>query len=439
MSFAIVLAACGTSGPSLSDSRVVQIDAGNDATVDVSADAAVDVSADAAVDVSADAAVDVSADAAVDAAPAVDAGPPTAQLHTNAGAVNQFGTINNDGVDVSAAQTITVTNIGNEAATNMSLSIDGFNSTFFNITTTTCGSTLNPGDSCSIEVVLGPTTAAPGFGNSALDVSFLPDVNAEGNSTFTAAALKGTVVSATPTITITTTGLDGSNTILRTNAFEITATLTSNVSVPDQVISMGTTSPADSGISFSSSGCTINVGNPTCSITVTIGSSVVPQTYAAAVTGSDISPNLSEVDFTIGLGKRIFITAATFNGNLGGFSGADSLCNADANRPDTSKSYKALLNNNNSTTAGVEYDRPDGTFITIATGGLLSTTLTNSIAGAFTNQWDGAESRDCAVWTDGSSDGTFGGVGNAGFTSAVWFDAGSNGCSVVLALDCVEQ
>ena len=98
-----------------------------------------------------------------------------------------------------------------------------------------------------------------------------------------------------------------------------------------------------------------------------------------------------------------------------------------------------MLNNNNSTTAGVEYDRPDGTFITIATGGLLSTTLTNSIAGAFTNQWDGAESRDCAVWTDGSSDGTFGGVGNAGFTSAVWFDAGSNGCSVVLALDCVEQ
>ncbi len=41
--------------------------------------------------------------------------------------------------------------------------------------------------------------------------------------------------------------------------------------------------------------------------------------------------------------KRIFVTASTYNGNLGGVAGADAKCNADSARPDRGISYKAML------------------------------------------------------------------------------------------------
>ncbi|HLD45750.1 MAG TPA: DUF1554 domain-containing protein, partial [bacterium] len=40
--------------------------------------------------------------------------------------------------------------------------------------------------------------------------------------------------------------------------------------------------------------------------------------------------------------KKIFVTDATYNGNLGGVAGADALCEADANKPATG-TYKALI------------------------------------------------------------------------------------------------
>lgn len=42
-------------------------------------------------------------------------------------------------------------------------------------------------------------------------------------------------------------------------------------------------------------------------------------------------------------GCRIFLTAAIFNGNLGGVAGADEKCNADSNKPTGNLSYKALI------------------------------------------------------------------------------------------------
>ncbi|MCG9874735.1 MAG: DUF1554 domain-containing protein [Leptospiraceae bacterium] len=42
-------------------------------------------------------------------------------------------------------------------------------------------------------------------------------------------------------------------------------------------------------------------------------------------------------------GCRIFLTNATFNGNLGGVSGADDKCNSDTNKPSGNFRFKALL------------------------------------------------------------------------------------------------
>ena len=46
---------------------------------------------------------------------------------------------------------------------------------------------------------------------------------------------------------------------------------------------------------------------------------------------------------TVRVGKTLFVTAAGYNGNLGGVSGADAKCMADANKPSDGKTYKAML------------------------------------------------------------------------------------------------
>lgn len=45
-------------------------------------------------------------------------------------------------------------------------------------------------------------------------------------------------------------------------------------------------------------------------------------------------------------GKKIFVTASSYTGNLGGTSGADAKCNSDANKPSDGSNYKALIASN---------------------------------------------------------------------------------------------
>lgn len=40
---------------------------------------------------------------------------------------------------------------------------------------------------------------------------------------------------------------------------------------------------------------------------------------------------------------RVFITNSTYDGNLGGISGADAKCASDSNNPDDGKVFKALI------------------------------------------------------------------------------------------------
>ncbi|MDQ5920224.1 MAG: hypothetical protein QG673_280 [Pseudomonadota bacterium] len=78
----------------------------------------------------------------------------------------------------------------------------------------------------------------------------------------------------------------------------------------------------------------------------------------------------------------IFLTAATFTGNLGGFAGANALCEADTAKPAAyaTARFKALLATNEATHANVQYYSlfssgaavaPPGDYITTATDGNL--------------------------------------------------------------------
>lgn len=162
---------------------------------------------------------------------------------------------------------------------------------------------------------------------------------------------------------------------------------------------------------------------------------------------------------------RIFVTASTFTGNLGGVSGADSSCMSDANYPGAG-TYKALISDGSTriacTTAncggGLEgtnwalaaskkYVRSDGATV-------ISTTNPNKIFiydldNSFSSTqglatWTGLVSdwtsvtdlNNCTKWTLTT---TMGRKGTPTATTTKYIDDGNQNCSSTAYLLCVEQ
>lgn len=155
--------------------------------------------------------------------------------------------------------------------------------------------------------------------------------------------------------------------------------------------------------------------------------------------------------------KKIFITASTYNGNLGGISGADEKCMADANYPGQGI-YKAIISDGTTRVAQVgsqvdwilhpnqEYVRTDNTPIgTTNADGIFVPDLTNAIGTVNARAWTSLKgpnwmsgSFNCANWSDGSA----GNMGEFGFQDSVgsgFYDGGSFICNSTFALYCVEQ
>ena len=176
-------------------------------------------------------------------------------------------------------------------------------------------------------------------------------------------------------------------------------------------------------------------GSSTAGMTETITAEDLPDHhYANATTDvTAVAPGCT--------GKCIFVTAATYSGNLGGYTGADAKCNADASKPD-SGTYKALLYTNNATTSGIEYYRPDNvTKIATATGGDLVdlNSLDNPINTANDTVWTGYGGMyTCGGWTKDSSS-WFGNRGQANASSDAYLNISSNTCDSSYHLYCVKQ
>lgn len=157
---------------------------------------------------------------------------------------------------------------------------------------------------------------------------------------------------------------------------------------------------------------------------------------------------------------RIFVTASTYNGDsIGGASGADSKCNSDANKPNSS-TYKALIADSsrgscasNDCSAATDwplaankaYVRSDGVtdIGTTTVNKVFAFNLTNAIAAAATITYTGLT----ATWTNDASNctnWTAVGTGMQGIANEVDGDFlnGNNTASCALfarALYCVEQ
>jgi len=141
---------------------------------------------------------------------------------------------------------------------------------------------------------------------------------------------------------------------------------------------------------------------------------------------------------------RVFLTAATFDGNMNGVTGADDLCMADANKPADGE-YMANLTDFTNRAFDIEwvfrpntpYYRPDGTLIgTTGSDGLLVLPLTNAISTVNATVWTGG-SPNCNFWSSASgASSSFAGTSNSTTTPTTGiFQA----CSTMSRLYCVEQ
>lgn len=165
--------------------------------------------------------------------------------------------------------------------------------------------------------------------------------------------------------------------------------------------------------------------------------------------------------------KKIFVTATTYSGNLGGVTGADAKCAADANKPSTG-TYKALIADGTAriacTTANCgggatehtswvlaankQYSRTDGTVIgTTNSAGIFNftTALNNAIATTSANVWTGlaadwTTSSDCADFTTSVSPPNYGAIGDKSATDSTAIKKTlTSGCDNSYSLYCVEQ
>lgn len=124
--------------------------------------------------------------------------------------------------------------------------------------------------------------------------------------------------------------------------------------------------------------------------------------------------------------KVVFLTSAVYNGNLGGLSGADAICNAHAAAGSLPGTYKAWLStitaspSTRFTHPNVPYVLPDGTTVVAndwadLTDGSLAHAINQNEASAvsttFFNTWTGTSplgtsvgsGEDCSAWTNASS------------------------------------
>lgn len=152
---------------------------------------------------------------------------------------------------------------------------------------------------------------------------------------------------------------------------------------------------------------------------------------------SSISAEVSATP-TVPTTLRIFRRSVTNTGSMGGLSGANSLCNGDALRPDTSKTYKALLQDNGALQAYTPYVSSTNGNASIGTTNASATftgTLGSSLSDTGSNYWTGGSGNNCTNWTSTS------GNGGTGFdtTGSTWYIDVDTTCSGALYLICVEQ
>ncbi|HNF16153.1 MAG TPA: DUF1554 domain-containing protein, partial [Leptospiraceae bacterium] len=238
------------------------------------------------------------------------------------------------------------------------------------------------------------------------------------------------------------------------------------MTLANAVSSITVTPSAASGVSITVNGTSVNSGASSGSITMNSGANVITIAVTSASGSSTYTINVTRLAASV---YRIFITAATYNGNLGGVAGADTKCDSDTVRPNDGSTYRALVVDNSGTARracttanctnpaenlnwafkpSTSYVRASDstTIMTTNAGGVFPFgTLTNSFtSGATVSYWTGlrstwdSSSNDCSDWTS-SSAGSNGRTGDSSATDSTSIRNNTPSCSTQWYLLCVEQ
>lgn len=260
-------------------------------------------------------------------------------------------------------------------------------------------------------------------------------------------SLVATKDSGSPTSTINLTWIDNSD---NEDGFAVERSI-------DNVTFSSLTQTAANATTYSDTGLT--------------GSTTYYYRVSAVNTAGSSAPTSESHATTNRTFKYLFVSTSTPSANMVGATNADSICNADASRPVTTSTYKAMLGATNGTAqsrtacttancstgsgehtrwvliANQEYRRADGTTVigTTTSVGIFAFPLANSFGtctggvawGGFATNWTSSVN-SCGGWT-------FGGVNDARLinctsTTSSAIDMGSNQtCAASRNIICAEQ
>jgi len=161
---------------------------------------------------------------------------------------------------------------------------------------------------------------------------------------------------------------------------------------------------------------------------------------------------------------RIFVTANTYKGNLGGAQGADNTCNSDPARPQGTTNWKALISStsertactsDNCSTGGLAenfnwvlrpntlYRRLDGQTIGTTNGSAIFVfDLQNAIDSNSSFVWTGltaswVQGSTCSNWTDNNA--PYGASADGASATGTGIFLSNSSCNALQRLYCVEQ
>jgi len=189
--------------------------------------------------------------------------------------------------------------------------------------------------------------------------------------------------------------------------------------------------------------CSTMDGGDLCAATGSDGAEFTVTGAASGYTSGSLPVTVAEAPPTP---LYIFVTNGSWNGNLGGFAGADAKCNADTAKNSlavpSGTTWKAMLDGNNATISGQVYKNISDQTIATATGGNLvgSANIQNAI-GSSGYAWTGAgNSSACSNWSSNSSS-LYAAYGDAdAVNDDYWSDSEPDPCSTSgNKLYCVQQ
>lgn len=277
-------------------------------------------------------------------------------------------------VGASAAQQFTITNTGDTAAVLTGFSFVG---TLFNIVGTDCTFTLAAGASCHIDTSFTPSAGGP----VSMDVTI--GFNDGIGTTTQTVSLAGTGV-VVAALGVFPSSHDFGTLWLGENS-EKTFTVSNSGTGPATSLAIGLTT----GV-FTRQGGTCGTSlaaGASCTFIARFTPTATTQATKNTLVGYESGTGPLTVPYSLtGIAKKrtVFVTSATYNGNLGGITGGDEKCRALASAEGLVGSFRAILSDSDTnalsrfTIPGSLYDSK-GTKVATSASNLTAGTLSSSI------------------------------------------------------------